>query len=99
MKKWWWLVFLLAVFIFGCYKEKIVLNDLQVTACESASSNNNCERLDDLGLVSGRDCCYVLNKCCGDGVTGRAVQNTLSNIPVDEFKSVLKIRNASALRI
>ncbi|MDP2908062.1 MAG: hypothetical protein Q8O03_09100 [Nanoarchaeota archaeon] len=62
MKNWWLLVFLLAVF--GCYKEKIVLNELQVTACNSASSNNNCDRLIDLGLITPEECCNALNKCC-----------------------------------
>ncbi|MDP2908066.1 MAG: hypothetical protein Q8O03_09120 [Nanoarchaeota archaeon] len=92
MKKWWFLVLVLVLLVYGCSKvseEKPVLNELQTTACESASSNNNCDRLDDLGIVSNQDCCYALNKCCGDGVTGRAVQNTLSDIPVADFKSVL----------
>ncbi|MDP2908063.1 MAG: hypothetical protein Q8O03_09105 [Nanoarchaeota archaeon] len=90
MKKTYVLILILTLTILsGCAKEKVVLNELQVTACDAASDNNNCERLDDLGIVSGRDCCYALSKCCGDGVTGRAVQNTLSNIPVDEFKAVL----------
>lgn len=65
MKRWWFLVFVLVIFIFGCFREKPELNQLQVTACNAASANNNCGKLADLGLVSEEECCSALGKCCG----------------------------------
>ena len=63
---------ILVVFVFGC-NEKVVLSDLQATACNSAADNNNCGRLTDLGLVTSSQCCSAIGKCCV-GLTGSFVQ-------------------------
>ena len=52
------------------------LSDVQVTACQSAADNNNCDRLSDLGVVTMDECCSGIGLCC-------------SGVPIDEFKSVL----------
>lgn len=64
--------------IFGC-AEKVKLSDLQVTACESAAQNNNCEKLSEIGIVKASECCSALGKCCDvmtgmfSAITGKAV--------------------------
>ncbi len=95
MKKGWFLILVLVLLAYGCSKvneEKPVLNELQTTACESASSNNNCDRLAELGIVTAADCCSALGKCCDGYVTGHVVDSgSLSEMQVslNEFKVVL----------
>jgi hypothetical protein len=40
------------------------LSELQVAACESAASNDNCDRLAELGIVSSAECCSEVSLCC-----------------------------------
>ncbi|MGE0793523.1 MAG: hypothetical protein AB7V77_05080 [Candidatus Woesearchaeota archaeon] len=43
----------------------IVLTDIQISACNAAHIGATCKtRLVDLNIVTPRDCCLVLGKCC-----------------------------------
>ncbi|MFH1331944.1 MAG: hypothetical protein ABIH63_01530 [archaeon] len=83
MKKWWLLVFILVLFIFGCSNSNFItggavveLSDVQVAACESAAGADSCDKLVGLGIVSEGECCSGLGLCC-------------VWVPVGEFKEVL----------
>lgn len=103
MKKWWFLLFVLVVFIFGCAKEKPKLSEFQVTACESAAANNNCAKLSDLGIKADQ-CCAALGKCCG-GIVGKVIawngmltaQSSLSDIQVAACQSANANSNCDKL--
>ncbi|MBM3199413.1 hypothetical protein FJZ53_00640 [Candidatus Woesearchaeota archaeon] len=66
MKHWIILALLItAMLLCGCgVKEKPQLEELQVTACNSADSHQTCAKLPDLDLVTAEDCCAALGKCC-----------------------------------
>jgi hypothetical protein len=41
------------------------LSNLQVTACNAAHEGKTCDtKLEDLGIVTKKECCSKLNKCC-----------------------------------
>ncbi|MCX6711461.1 MAG: MopE-related protein [Candidatus Woesearchaeota archaeon] len=65
MKKWWLLFLILVIFVFI---STIVnsLSDIQLSACESADNNNNCNLLQDIGIVTQEQCCSDLNLCCSE---------------------------------
>ena len=89
----------LVVFVFGC-NIKVSLNEMQVAACNSASQNNNCGKLSDLGLVTSSDCCSALNKCCVSPVTGGVVSNVssgLSDVQVTACQSAADNNNCDRL--
>ena len=68
MKKILLMLFLMIiVFLIGCQKagEKVVLSELQVSACNTADKAGTCDtRLEEVGIVTKEDCCGVLGKCC-----------------------------------
>lgn len=75
MKKWWLLVSVLVCFIFNSIFVNS-LSDIQIVACEAAYSNNTCDKLEGLGLVTVEECCSVLGECC-------------VSVSIGEFKVVL----------
>lgn len=71
MKKWCVLFLAVFSFVFVCASIS-ALSDLQVVACEAAHSNNTCNKLDGLDLVTVEECCSALKKCCGPNVVSLA---------------------------
>jgi hypothetical protein len=82
MKKRWLLVLVLVVLVFGCSQGNditggtVTLSEFQISACQYAAANDNCDRLQDLNLVSADNCCSTLDLCC-------------TSVTLDKFKSAL----------
>lgn len=65
------LIFLLlsvVVVVSSCTAQKTApaeLSELQTSACNAAQNGGTCDtKLEDLGLVTKKECCSALGKCC-----------------------------------
>jgi len=61
--------FIIIIIISGCVKQTMdktpELTEMQITACNSADKAGTCvSKLPELNLVTAKECCESLNKCC-----------------------------------
>jgi len=47
-----------------CVSSQEGLSEIQLIACETAENNNNCDKLQNISLVTKEQCCSYLNMCC-----------------------------------
>ncbi|MFH0936099.1 MAG: hypothetical protein V1815_00275 [Candidatus Woesearchaeota archaeon] len=85
MKKWWLIFLILVTFIFVCTFVN-ALSELQAYICQIASENNNCDSIQDIGIVTNEECCSEFDLCCSSPnnnilcINGEAKRCGISNI-------------------
>lgn len=61
------------------------LSEIQLIACETAHSNNTCDKLEGLGLVTSEECCSEINLCCSNVISREDLKNVLISSLRDYF--------------
>ena len=69
MRKWMIVLLIISLFLISCAPAQgpppKTLNDMQMTACNSADAAGTCDtRLPEVGIVLKEECCKNLGKCC-----------------------------------